>query len=101
MKSSDMRLTMMRWVDHWVGLPLCFGLGLIATAARKLGFHRSRNISGTRPIAVFKFFGLGSIIETTPLLRAIRQQYPQAKLIFVTFAGNAALVRKLDICADL
>jgi len=91
----------MRWIDHWVGLPLCFMLGLFVTAIRKMGVRRSRTISGHRSLAVFKFFGLGSIIEATPLLRALRQQYPQARLVFVTFKENEQLVRKLDICTDL
>ena len=56
----------MRWVDHWVGLPMCFLLSLLVTIVRKLGLRRVRTISGQRTIAVFKFFGLGSIIEATP-----------------------------------
>jgi ADP-heptose:LPS heptosyltransferase len=91
----------MRWIDHWVGMPLCFALGLLLTLVRRLGVHRSRRIRGDRTLAVFKFFGLGSIIEATPLLRAIRARYPRAQLAFVTFASNEALVRKLAICTDI
>lgn len=91
----------MRWIDHWIGLPSCFVLALCLAALGKLGVHRSRAISGQRTLAVFKFFGLGSIIETTPLLRAVRACYPNARLAFVTFAGNEQLVRKLNICTDL
>lgn len=91
----------MRWIDHWVGLPACFLLGLGVALARRLGVRRSRNISGTRPLAVYKFFGLGSVIEATPLLRAIRQRYPAARLIFVTFAENETLARQLGLCTDI
>jgi ADP-heptose:LPS heptosyltransferase len=97
----SMGMVGMRWVDHWVGLPLCFLLGLFVTAVRKLGLRRSRSISGDRVLAVFKFFGLGSILEATPLVRAIRQRYPQARLAFVTFEGNETLVRRLNVCTDL
>jgi ADP-heptose:LPS heptosyltransferase len=91
----------MRWIDHWVGGPLCFALGALASLLRAVGFARSRRISGDRALAVFKFFGLGSIIEATPLLRALRARYPQARVVFVTFAGNAGLVRKLGLCTDV
>ena len=91
----------MRWIDHWVGLPLCFMLGLTVTLLRKLGARRSRSVAGTRTLAVFKFFGLGSIMEATPLLRAVRAQYPQARLVFVTLDSNAALVRSLNVCTDV
>ncbi len=96
-----MGLSAMRWVDHWVGMPACFVLGLLATALRKVGVRRSREIAGDRTLAVYKFFGLGSIIEATPLLRAIRQRYPHARLAFVTFAGNEKLLRELDVCTDI
>ena len=96
-----MRLSGMRWVDHWVGLPLCFLLGLLVTVARRLGLRRSRTLSGERALAVFKFFGLGSIIEATPLLRAVRQRYPGARFAFVTFEGNEGLIRRLNISTDV
>ncbi len=41
---------------------------------------------------------MGSIIQTTPLLRAIRERYPQAQLVFVTFKSNEKLITKLNIC---
>ncbi len=91
----------MRWVDHWVGMPVCFTLGIFATLARKVFGHRKRAITGDRPLAVFKFFGLGSIMEATPLLRAIRQRYPQARLIFVTFQSNELMLNRLNVCDDL
>ena len=96
-----MALGPMRWIDHWVGMPACFLLGLFVTAVRRIGLRRSRAISGRGALAVFKFFGLGSILEATPLLRAIRQRYPQAPLVFVTFEGNDKLVRRLGICTDV
>ena len=91
----------MRWIDHWVGLPTCFVLGLCVTLLRAAGLKRSRRIDGQRTLAVFKFFGLGSIIEATPLLRAIRARYPRARLAFVTFAENEHLVRMLGLCTDV
>ncbi len=90
------RLALMRWVDHWIGLPMCFVLGLFATIARKLGWRRSRQITGRRPLAVFKFFGMGSIAGIVPLLHALRRRYPNAPLVFFTFQNNEQLVRLLD-----
>ncbi len=96
-----MRLSKMRWVDHWVGMPACIALGIFATLARKILGRRKRAITGQRPLAVFKFFGLGSIIEATPLLRAIRGRYPQARLIFVTFGSNELMLSRLNVCDEL
>jgi ADP-heptose:LPS heptosyltransferase len=96
-----MLLAAMRWVDNWVGLPLCFVFGLLALVARRIWPARPRKVTGTRPIAVFKFFGLGSIMEATPLLRAIRQRHPQAPLVFVTFDAMAPLLQRLGLATHL
>ena len=96
-----MGLGPMRWVDHWLGLPMCGLVGFLVTILRRIGLTRSRRIAGDRAIAVFKFFGLGSITEATPMLRAIRQRYPHARLAFVTFEANETLVRRLGICTDV
>ena len=98
---AERKMARMRWVDHWVGAPLCFVLGLCVTLLRQLGWRRSRSISGRQALAVFKFFGLGSILQATPLLRALRKRYPDARLLFVTFEENARLVRKLGVCSDV
>jgi ADP-heptose:LPS heptosyltransferase len=91
----------MRWVDHWVGLPLCVLFGMLALAARRIFPGRPRQVTGTRPLAIFKFFGLGSIMEASPLLRAVRARHPQAPLVFVTFDSMAGLVRRLGLCAHV
>jgi len=96
-----MQMKPMRWVDHWVGLPLCFLLGLFSVMARKVLGTRRRVITGRGELGVLKFFGMGSIIQASPLLRAIRKQYPQGRLVFVTFKTNESLVRRLNICDEL
>lgn len=97
-----MRLGRMRWIDHWIGLPMCFTFGLTAMIVRACLPKRDRTLSEDRPLAVLKLFGLGSILEATPLLRAIRHSHPNAPLIFVTFDTNQALLRRLDnVCTEL
>jgi heptosyltransferase-2 len=46
-------------------------------------------------ILLLKFWGLGSIILSTPLLREIRARYPDAHIDFVTLADNAPLLHQL------
>lgn len=89
----------MKSTDHWLGLPLCFVLGLGAMIARAIFRRPHQAVSGQHPIAVFKFFGLGSIVEATPLLRAIRKRYPDAPLVFVSFSGNRELLELSGLCS--
>ena len=98
---SGIRLRRMRWVDHWLGLPLCFLIGLAVKTLRRLGVTRSRAISERGVLAIFKFLGLGSIIQATPLMRALRTRYPEARIAVVTFEANERLLQRLGVCDDL
>jgi len=91
----------MRWVDHWVGMPLCFTLGVLVSFTRWIVPRPDRPVREDGTIVVIKFFGLGSIMQATPLLRAIRRRYPRGRLVFLSFATNGALLRRLDLGADL
>ncbi|NQU75349.1 MAG: glycosyltransferase family 9 protein [Planctomycetes bacterium] len=50
---------------------------------------------------MIKFFGLGSIVEMGPLLRSVRQHFPQGRLVFLTFDCNETLLRRLNVCTHL
>lgn len=94
------RTAVLKAVDHWIGLPLCWGLGTIATIL-SLGRRTVPAIpSGERPrrIVVSKFFGLGSIALSSALLRAIREHFPDVQIVFVTFESNLALMRRMPDC---
>jgi ADP-heptose:LPS heptosyltransferase len=92
---------LMRSVDHWIGLPLCFTLGTFVSLRHRLLRRPERPIRERGTLVVIKFFGLGSIIEATPLLRGIRRRYPQARLVFLTFQSNEGLLRRLGLCTDI
>jgi ADP-heptose:LPS heptosyltransferase len=100
-RSGRSALGLMRWVDHWVGLPLCFLLAVASAPIQWLRPRRRREVSGTGTIVVLKFFGLGSIMQASPLLRAIRGRYPQARLVFVTFEPNRSLLNRLGLCDEV
>lgn len=50
-----------------------------------------------KTIAVCKFKGMGSIIQSTPMLYALRKKFPSAELIYVSSKSNEALLRKTDL----
>jgi ADP-heptose:LPS heptosyltransferase len=91
----------MRWVDHWFGMPLCFALGVLVSAVRAVFPRTDVPVRENGTILIIKFFGLGSIMQATPLLRAIRKRYPNGRLVFLTFASNRRLLEKLGHCTDL
>ena len=83
--------------DRILAVPLAF---LFNGAARLLGRVLRRDHSVTsenvKVIVVAKLIGMGSILQCAPLLRALKQRYPNAKLVFVTMRSNRELLSRLS-----
>jgi lipopolysaccharide heptosyltransferase II len=80
------------WIDKWVGPALCAAL----VAAKRLLRRRAPVPPETLDkVLVLKLWGMGSIVLATPLLRELRRRYPGARIVFVTLAENAAILRRL------
>ncbi|MCE9576994.1 MAG: glycosyltransferase family 9 protein [Deltaproteobacteria bacterium] len=56
-----------------------------------------RPVGEIRNIVVMKFFGMGSIVVATPAIAALRDQFPGAKIHFVTFKSNRELLGILGL----
>src|SRR5207253_1502582 len=44
---------------------------------------------------------MGSILQATPLLKALKRRYPKAKLIFATLRSNQELLRRLSYIDEI
>jgi ADP-heptose:LPS heptosyltransferase len=83
------------FIDAFIGDPLAFLLNLVV---RLVGFILNIDHSLDRPfktIVVSKYVGMGSIIQTTPLLQTLKAKYPQAQIIFVTNDSNKTLLEHI------
>jgi heptosyltransferase-2 len=85
------------FADRAIAVPLAF---LFNGLARLLGWllRRDHSVSpeNVNVIIVGKLIGMGSILQSTPLLRALKQRYPGAKLIFVSLKSNRDLLDRLQ-----
>ncbi|HZO82832.1 MAG TPA: glycosyltransferase family 9 protein [Candidatus Binataceae bacterium] len=83
--------------DRLLGVPAAF---MFNGLARALGALMRRDHSMTannvRRVIVAKLLGMGSILQATPLLRALKRRYPNARLTFVTMRSNQELVKRLE-----
>jgi lipopolysaccharide heptosyltransferase II len=79
------------WIDKWLGPVLC--TALLALKRRRRGTEAAPET--LRKVLVLKLWGMGSIVLATPLLRELRARHPDAKIVFVTLAENASIVRRL------
>lgn len=76
----------MQWADAKIGPTLC--------RLRSLFFRKQKPFpEKVKKILIIKIVGLGSIVLMTPMIRAIRNSYPSAKIYFMTLKGNEGLCK--------
>jgi len=95
-----MKIATMKLLDHKVGLVICLVLDIFERAMKLIMRLKRISIVISEPknIVITKYFGMGSIILATPMIRAIKQKYPQAKITILTFAGKKDL---LDLITEI
>ena len=92
-----MRLRTKVFIDHTLGKLLCYSLfPLVRIVGILLRRDHSIRHDNVNSIAVAKYYGMGSIVHSTPMLRALREKYPYAKLIFITRKNNKSLFSHLE-----
>ncbi len=85
-----MNVAVMRRLDRWLGVPLCWFAGLI--------FGRKKSAQPpiiARSVLVIKFFGMGSVLLTAPFLKRLRHAYPAARIHVLTFSSNTEILKRL------
>lgn len=85
----------MRRVDKYLGPPLCLVFGWLQSLAERVRPPRDTPPITVAKILVIKFWGMGSIVLTTPTLRALKKRYPASQVTFLTFAQNEPVCRMI------
>ncbi len=84
-----------RRLDLLLGEPLCVVLNLLARLLGRL-LRRDHTVPPElRCVWVVKLVGLGSVVNATPLLRALRGRFADARLVFIGFEGLGPLLERL------
>jgi ADP-heptose:LPS heptosyltransferase len=92
-------------IDQYMARPLAIVLNLVTRIVGKI-LRIDHNLDKSfKTIAICKFKGMGSIIQATPMIAAIKEQHPEAEIIFVSTCGNRKLLERIDlidtvICLD-
>ncbi len=97
-----MNIKTMKFIDAFLGIPIC----LLLTIYNKIkhlicGSNRTIKDSEINKIILIKFFGMGSIILSTPMIRRLKQKYPNAKIYFLTFAGNEEICNLIEFIDEV
>lgn len=82
-------------IDRILGIVVAIPLNWLV---RLVGFLTRFDHSLTKPkqrIIICKFKGMGSIIQSTPLISTLRNKYPEAKIVYVSSIENKGIINEI------
>jgi len=83
------------FIDNYIVKPFVYLLNfLVRLVGKLLSIDHSLDRDFKR-IVICKFKGMGSIIQATPMIEAIRSRYPEAEITFVSTQSNRAILQKI------
>lgn len=93
----------MRKIDDFVGIPLCIIMHYVSCLKRLLKRTNSNPMIDNPPkrILIMKFLGMGSIILSFPAIKSLKEAYPSAKFVFLTFSQNREIVKLLRLADEI
>ncbi|MEK6715195.1 MAG: glycosyltransferase family 9 protein [Candidatus Omnitrophota bacterium] len=97
-----MKLSFMRDIDDNLGVVICKFLWLIVKI--KGLFIPSRRDADPRAVKMIlcqKYFGMGTILHAIPLIKGLRNHYPNAKIIFMTLKEQESVVRVCNLADEV
>lgn len=90
-----MKIKTMKIIDKYVGMPL--SVFILFYEKLKRIFIKRKRPEKIKKILLLKFFGMGSIILSIPLINLIRKNFPDATITFLTFNQNRELTGILKL----
>ena len=94
-----MKIGQMKLVDKYLGWVLCTFFTYIDRIHRM--FFRDKVLKTPENILVIKFWGMGSILLATPFLKAIRENYKNSNIYFLTLTRNSELIKSLNLVDEV
>lgn len=89
-------INVIRKVDKYVGPLICSFLLMLNSFYKFIkGVDSALSCRKIKKILLIKFFGIGTIILTSPAIRKLKEEYPQAEITILTLYSNK------DICEIL
>lgn len=83
-----MKISTMRFIDRYVGIPLCWITGILRRFSPD-------TVPQSGSVLVVKFFGLGSILLTSPVLLLLKNRLPEARVVYLSFSRNKEVLDQI------
>jgi ADP-heptose:LPS heptosyltransferase len=93
-----MEIPLIKFIDFFFGVPLCFLLGMLLRIKDTLCPLKPG--APIRKILLLKTWGLGNIVLMHPSMKAIRENFPEASISFLTLKANRGIVEQNPFVDD-
>jgi ADP-heptose:LPS heptosyltransferase len=92
-------------LDRVLGIVIAYPLNVLVRLVGKITRYDHSLKNELSRIVICKFKGMGSIIQSTPLIQTLRTRYPKAQLIYVSAIENKTILDNISaidevICID-
>ena len=91
-----MNIDFQRWIDRWVGIPLCAAVSAVDGVARAF---RPKDASSAPPraIVVILLSEMGSLVLAHDMFARLKARYPEAELHALLFGKNREILDLLGV----
>lgn len=91
--NTKRKILLDKFLGAFIAFPLNFLVRLVGLVT-----NFDHSLKGEKKnIVVCKFKGMGSIIQSTPLIQTLKANYPEANIIFVSSIENKAILERITI----
>lgn len=81
-------------IDNYAGGFVVF---VLKNLFRIFNFRKSQNNGPLKTIVVCKFLGMGSIVQSTPLLQTLKKQFPDCRIIYLSSTANKNFIGQISL----
>ena len=92
-----MNLQLQRWVDRWVGIPLCALVSGVDKVARWIRPLETQAEQAPRAIVVILLSEMGSLVLAHDMFTRLKTRYPQAQLHALLFGKNREILDLMQV----
>ncbi len=94
-----MNINVQRWIDRWVGIPLCAAVSLLDALAKPFRSSRAATQADQKPraIVVILLSEMGSLVLAHEMFERLKTRYPDARLHALLFGKNREILDLMQV----
>ena len=92
-----MNIKLQRWVDRWVGIPLCAAVSAVDALVRLVKKPPPQAAQAPKAIVIILLSEMGSLVLAHDMFTRLKTRYPQAELHALLFGKNREILDLMQV----